>query len=140
MHWLNGILMDTIQGWSLAPGETRTAVWLGPMFRSQANGWRCFLPSRKSAFSCQPERQDGLCARLLQRCLVLALGFFHLLISLNHNSSFKVKLYCFSQQQRELSRCKLKTVLLFFRPVRTTAIQEMQTPRSSGTIELNGRI
>lgn len=36
MHRLNGILMETIQGWSLAPGEMRTAVWLGLVFRSQA--------------------------------------------------------------------------------------------------------
>lgn len=69
MHRLNGFLVEIIQGWSLAPGEIRTAVWLGLKFGSQANWWRCFgdVPSKKYVFSRQPERQDGLYARLLRR-------------------------------------------------------------------------
>lgn len=61
MHRLNGILMETIQGWSLAPGEIRTAVWLGLKFGSQAKtdqdvffpqGNMCLVVGQKDGMAC----------------------------------------------------------------------------------------
>lgn len=99
MHRLNGILMETIQGWSLAPGEMRTAVWLGLTFRSQA-GDVFFLQGNLQVVIKQKDGAAGVQGSCTQRWASSI--FFAFMVSLNQKGECKCSIKANSRFIRSL--------------------------------------